>query len=69
MFEKFATYNKATKSCGNIHEAFFNYRLKYLNLQGNRVSKIPFLQVTDFSDHLKTPIEEQAEEDGKQWIS
>ncbi|XP_038565043.1 X-ray radiation resistance-associated protein 1 isoform X1 [Micropterus salmoides] len=39
-------------------------RLKYLNLQGNRVSEIPFLQVTGCSKPLQMSSEEQAEEEG-----
>ncbi|XP_044078939.1 X-ray radiation resistance-associated protein 1 isoform X2 [Siniperca chuatsi] len=39
-------------------------RLKYLNLQGNRISEIPYLQLTGCSNPLQTSTEEQAEEEG-----
>ncbi|XP_040907987.1 X-ray radiation resistance-associated protein 1 [Toxotes jaculatrix] len=38
-------------------------RLKYLNLQGNRISEIPYLQPAGFSKPVRTT-EKQAEEDG-----
>ncbi|XP_059207853.1 X-ray radiation resistance-associated protein 1 [Centropristis striata] len=39
-------------------------RLRYLNLQGNRISEIPYLQLAVRSKPLQTSIEEQAEEEG-----
>ncbi|KAM7397917.1 hypothetical protein PAMA_005994 [Pampus argenteus] len=39
-------------------------RLKYLNLQGNRISEVPYLYLTGCSNPLLTSIEEQAEEEG-----
>ncbi|XP_042354596.1 X-ray radiation resistance-associated protein 1 isoform X2 [Plectropomus leopardus] len=39
-------------------------RLKYLNLQGNRISEIPYLQLTGCSKPWQTSIDEPAEEDG-----
>ncbi|XP_070774133.1 X-ray radiation resistance-associated protein 1 [Enoplosus armatus] len=40
-------------------------RLKYLNLQGNRISEIPYVQLTGRSKPLHTSTGEQAEEEGK----
>ncbi|XP_073335724.1 X-ray radiation resistance-associated protein 1 [Pagrus major] len=39
-------------------------RLKYLNLQGNRISEVPYLRLMASSEPLQTSIEEQAEEKG-----
>ncbi|XP_054481677.1 X-ray radiation resistance-associated protein 1 [Anoplopoma fimbria] len=39
-------------------------KLKYLNLQGNLISEIPYLQLTSCSKHWQTFVEEQAEEEG-----
>ncbi|KAM7374265.1 hypothetical protein PAMP_006933 [Pampus punctatissimus] len=38
-------------------------RLKYLNLQGNRISEVPYLYLTACSNPLQTSIEERAEEE------
>ncbi|XP_030294882.1 X-ray radiation resistance-associated protein 1 isoform X2 [Sparus aurata] len=39
-------------------------RLKYLNLQGNRISEVPYLRLMASSEPLQTSIEERAEEKG-----
>lgn len=39
-------------------------RLKHLNLQGNRISEIPYFPLTGSLALLQTVVEEQAEEDG-----
>lgn len=42
----------------------FNSRLKYLNLQGNRISQVPYLQLTGCSEPAQTSAEEQAKAEG-----
>ncbi|XP_026228478.1 X-ray radiation resistance-associated protein 1 isoform X2 [Anabas testudineus] len=39
-------------------------RLKYLNLQGNRVSQVPYLQLMGGSEPAQTSVEEQTKEEG-----
>ncbi|XP_044226953.1 X-ray radiation resistance-associated protein 1 isoform X2 [Thunnus albacares] len=39
-------------------------RLKHLNLQGNRISEVPYLHLTGCSNPVQTSIEEQTEEEG-----
>lgn len=41
-----------------------NFSLKHLNLQGNHISKIPYLQLTDSWKHLQTFIGEEDEGEG-----